>query len=154
VYRDAAHTIEAPEESNGNHAYIVSIGTTYYIRIWGITEFNTGEQLTVKIGWTDTLDNDQTTIFNNIPVQQTAGTKYLDVTWTIPTNAKFRTTTTVHYTKKPGPDYLATGQMSNIGHMHVVPDFLQGSIGAIIALFASYFTHQLMKRRNCAHACS
>ena len=138
VYTDAAHTTEAPSESGGNHAYLTNIGSTYYIRIWGITEFNTGNSITVKIG---------TTEFNNVPVQETSGTRYADVTWTVPASSQLGTTITVHY-RGSHPEYVASGQMTNVGHMFVVPEVLQGTAGIIVALIAAYSTYQMARRRT------
>ncbi len=148
VYVDSAHTTEAPKAGPNGDTYFVIIGNTYYIRVLGITEFNTGDKITVKIGWTNTSGGGETTQFNNVPVQESGGVKYVDVTWTVPSNAKVCTTATVHYTKKPGPEYVAQGQISNIGHMHIIPETLLGTIGAILALFAGLGLFLLPKKNK------
>jgi hypothetical protein len=139
VYTDAAHTTEAPSQSGGNHAYLTNIGGTYYIRIWGITQFNTGDKITVKIG---------TTTFYNVLVQDSSGTRYADITWTVPANSEFGTTVNVKYRGETGPEYVVGGQMSNVGHMHIVPEVLQGTVGMTVALIAAYSIYQIARRRT------
>jgi len=68
VYTDTWGGSEAPTDAQGK--YLVVIGQTYYIRVLGITEFNVGDQLIVKIGWTDTGGVAQTTFFSNVPAEQ------------------------------------------------------------------------------------
>ena len=146
VYTDTWGGSEAPKDSKGT--YYVTIGNTYYIRITGITEFDTGTLLQVKIGWTDDTDTSQTTVINDVPVNELSdGTKYVDVEWTVPPNAKVCTTTTVHYKGDSGPDYIATGQISNIGHMHVIPVTLLGTAGALSALLAGLGLYLLPKKK-------
>ena len=116
---------EAPKGGPKGDTYFVNPDATYHIRVWNITEFNTGELLTVKICWTNTSDMSQTTFFYDVPVMEDSdGVRYVEVTWTVPSNAKICTTSTVHYTQKPGEEYVAAGQISGTGHMHVIPEVL------------------------------
>ena len=140
---------EAPKGGPEGDTYFVNPDATYHIKIWNITEFGTEVLLTVKIRWTDTSNKSQTTFFYDVPVMEDlSGVKYVEVTWTIPSNAKIYTTSVVHYTQKPGPDYVATGQVSNIGHMHIIPELLIGTIGAILALFGAFGIFRLPKTRK------
>lgn len=136
VYTDT--WVEAPKGGPNGDTYFVNPGATYHIRVWGITEFNTGDLLTVKICWKDTSDTSQTTWFYNVPVLEDSGIKYVQVTWTVPSDAKICTTSTVHYTQQSTPEYVAAGQISNTGHMHIIPESLIGTIGTILALFAAF----------------
>jgi len=146
--------VEAPKGGPNGDTYFVYPDATYHIRVWNITEFSTGALLTVKIGWTDTSNMSQTAFFYNVSVKEDSdGVRYVEVTWTIPSNAKICTTSTVHYTQKPGPDYVAAGQISSTGHMHIIPELLIGTIGAILALFGAFGIFTLPKTRktsNCA----
>lgn len=140
---------EAPKGGPKGDTYFVTPDATYHIRVWDITEFSKGALLTVKICWTNTSDMSQTTFFYNVTVMEDpSGVKYLEVTWIVPSNAKICTTSTVHYTQKPGPDYVATGQISNTGHMHIIPELLIGTIGAILALFGAFGIFRLPKTRK------
>jgi len=130
---------EAPKGGLEGDTYFVNIGTTYHIQVWNITEFDKENLLTVKISWTDDSNINQTTFFNDVPVMEdSGGVKYVEVEWTIPLKAKICTTSTVHYTQKPGPDYVVAGQISNIGHMHIVLESVLGTIGLILALFGAF----------------
>jgi len=137
---------EAPKGGPNGDTYFVTPGATYHIRVWNITEFSTGAFLTVKIGWTNTSDMSQTTFFYDVLVMEDSdGVRYVEVTWTVPLNAKICTTATVHYTQKPGPDYVVTGQISSIGHMHIIPEVLLGTIGTIFALFGAFGIFKLRR---------
>jgi len=150
VYVDSARNTEAPKGGPHGDTYFVTIGITYYIRVLEITEneFNTGDLITVKIGWNDTSGTSQTTWFTNVPIQESGGVKYVDVDWSVPLNAKICTTATVHYRKDSGPDYVARGQISTVGHMHIIPQTLLGTIGAILALFAGLGLYLLPKKNK------
>ena len=78
VYTDT--WVEAPKNGPNGDTYLVNPTATYHIRVWNITEFNTGDLLTVKICWTDNTDTSRTTFFHNVPVLETGGIKYVDVT--------------------------------------------------------------------------
>ena len=143
VYTDT--WAEAPKDGPGD-TYFVNIGSTYHIQVRGITEFSTGELLTVKICWTDSSNTSQTTFFYDVPViEDLGGVKYVEVTWPVPSEAKICTTSTVHYTQKPGPEYVAAGRISKTGHMHIIPEFLLGTIGVIVALFGAFGVFMLPK---------
>jgi hypothetical protein len=147
VYTDTWGGIEAPKDEKGT--YYVEIGKTYYIRISGITEFNTGDFVTVKISWTDAnTGNGETSFIYNVEVKESDGIKYVDVDWTVPTNAKICETSTVHYRGNSGPEYVASGQISQVGHMHVIPTTFLGSIGALSAIFASLGLHKILKKKK------
>ena len=147
VYTNA--WVEAPKGGPNGDTYFVTPGATYHIRIWNITEFSKGALLTVKIGWTNTSDMSQTTFFYDVPVMEDSdGVRYVEVPWTVPLNAKICTTATVHYTQKPGPEYVATGQISNTGHMHIIPEVLLGTIGTIFALFGAFGIFKLRRTRR------
>lgn len=138
VYIDTWGGTEAPKDGPKSDTHLIEIDNTYYIVVFGITEFNVGDLLTIKIGWTDTTDNAQTTTFLNIPVEECVGSgeKYVNVPpWSVPSNAKICTTCTVHYTNPDSPEYVASGQASTIGHTHIIPLTPLGTIGTILALF-------------------
>jgi hypothetical protein len=148
VYVDTWGSTEAPRGGPNGDTYFVSIGTTYYIRVFEITEFDKGDILQVKIGWTNSSGLGQTTVFNNVLVKESGGVEHVDVAWTVPSNTKVCTTATVHYTQKPGPDYIASGQVSNIGHMHIITETFLGTIGAILALFVGFGLYLLPKKNK------
>ena len=133
VYTDNWGGTEAPKDAQGK--YLVLVGQTYYLRITGITEFDVDDQLTIKIGWTDTDGNSQTTWISPIPVQ-TGGVA--DFEWTIPLNAQVCLTCTVHYRGDKGPDYVCGQLTGPPGHMHVIPENPLGTIGSILALFLGF----------------
>lgn len=139
VYVDTWDGVEAPKVGPKD-TYIVFIGYTYYIRLVNITEFETEDQLVIKIGWTDVTGVERTTLFVDVPVNEKIdGTKYVDVpAWIVPQDAKICTTCTVHYTRSDAPDYVARGQASTIGHMHIIPETILGTIGAILSCFAGF----------------
>jgi hypothetical protein len=148
VYTDTWGGTEAPKEPpQGN--YLVFRGQTIYIRIWNVTEVLARELVTIKIGWTDTNGNSQTTFFYNVPVleDEQSGVRYIDVpAWTTPSNAKICTTSTVHY-RYGNDEYVAAGQMSNIGHMHfVVPEVPFGPITSIAATILALYAYMRIKR--------
>lgn len=150
VYIDTWGSTEAPKDGPKGDTYLIETDNTYYIVVFGITEFNVGDLLTIKIGWTDTAGNGQTTFFHNVPVEEyvSPGEKYVNVPpWTVPSNGKICTTCTVHYTNPDSPDYVASGQASTIGHMHAIPMTLLGTIGTILALFAGF---TVFSRRKCS----
>jgi len=144
VYTDATRTILAPNDGN---TYNVTIGFTYYFRIMHITEFNTGDKLTIKIGWKDVFDVSHTTYLYNIEVLETSGHKYVDFTWTIPIEAKISTTGTVHYRGDSGPDYLAKGETRPVAHIHFIPETPLGTIGPILALVGGLIAFPTFKKR-------
>lgn len=151
VYVDTWNGTEAPKEGPKGDTYFIEIDTTYYIVIFGITEFNVGDLLTIKIGWTNTAGNGQTTFFHNVPVEEyvSSGEKYVNIpAWTVPSNAKICTTCTVHYTNPDSPDFIAYGQASTIGHMHIIPLAPLGIIGTILALFAGLTIFSLLKHKR------
>lgn len=124
IYVDTWGGTGAPKGGPKGDTYFIEIDTTYYIVVFGITEFDVGDLLTIKIGWTDIEDSGQTTTFQNVPVEEfvSSGEKYVNVPpWTVPSNAKICTTCTVHYTNPDSPEYIASGQASTIGHMHIIP---------------------------------
>lgn len=134
VYIDTWGGTEAATNKHGT--YMVNIGLTYYIRIWNVTEFNTHTKLTVKIGWTDVMNTSRTDFFDDVEVQETMGIRHLDVAWTVPLEAMICTTGTVHYKNNnpKSPDYVAKGQMSQVGHMHFISETAIGTLGPILAL--------------------
>jgi len=146
VYTDT--WVEAPKNGPNGDTYLVNPTATYHIRVWNITEFNTGDLLTVKICWTDNTDTSRTTFFHNVPVLETGGIKYVDVTWTVPADGKICTTCTVHYTQAGTPEYVAIGLISNIGHMHIIPESLIGTIGTLLALFGAFSIFILPKTKK------
>lgn len=137
VYEDTWGGIEA-QKSDPKQTYQVLVGFTYYIRLVNITEFDVGELLTLKIGWTDVNGTSRTTFFFEVPVKEMPDeTRYVDVpAWVVPRDGKVCTTCTVHYTQDGFPDYVAQGQASTIGHMHIIPETLLGTISAVLACFA------------------
>lgn len=152
VYVDTWGGTEAPKGGPKGDTYFIGTDTAYYIVVLGITEFDVGRLLTIKIGWTDTAGNDQTTTFQNVPVDECVGSgeKYVNVPpWTVPANAKIGTTCTVHYTNPDSPEYVASGQVSTIGHMYFIPLTPLGTIGTLLALFAglSIFSRGKRKRK-------
>ena len=146
VYTDT--WVEAPQGGPHGDTYLVIPGATYHIRVWNITEFNTGDLLTVKICWTDNTNASRTTFFYNVPVLEMTGIKYVDVTWTVPADGKICTTCTVHYTQAGTPDYVAIGLISNIGHMHIIPETLLGTLGTLLALFGAVTLFLLPKTKK------
>jgi len=146
VYTDTS--VEAPQGDPHGDTYLVNPGATYHIHIWNITEFNTGDLLTVKICWTDNTNASRTTFFHNVPVLETGGIKFVEVDWTVPADGKICTTCTVHYTQAGTSEYIAIGLISNVGHMHTVPETLLGTIGTLLALFGAvslFFVHKTKK---------
>lgn len=137
VYEDTWGGIEAPKE-DPNETYKVVVGFTYYIQLVNITEFDVGELLTIKIGWTSVNGTARTTFFFDVPVlEKPDGTRYIDVpAWVVPRDGKVCTTCTVHYTQTGSPDFIAQGQASTIGHMHIIPETLLGTVSVVLACFA------------------
>ena len=137
VYEDTWGGLEALK-AGPNEAYQVIVGFTYYIRLVNVTEFDVGELLTIKIGWTSVNGTSRTTFFFDVPVlEKPDGTRYIDVpAWVVPRDGKVCTTCTVHYTKDGFPDFVAQGQVSTIGHMHIIPETLLGTISVVLAGFA------------------
>lgn len=148
VYTDTWGGTEAPKDVHGT--YHVTIGNTYYIRIWDITEFTTDTLLTIKIGWKDVTNASRTDFFYDVPVKETSGKRYVDIAWTVPNDAKICTTATVHYKGQDPltPDYLARGQISNIGHMHIIFETPLGTIATTLALFTCLGVFALTKKRQ------
>lgn len=147
VYTDATRTTLAPNDGN---TYNVTIGFTYYFRIWGITEFNKGDMLTIKIGWEDMWSTDHTTFLYDIEVLETGGTKYVDFSWTIPLQAKICSTGTVHYRMLPPPagsEYLAKGATKPVAHIHFIPETSLGTLGPILALIGGLIAFPHFKKR-------
>lgn len=149
VYMDTWGGVEAPK-SGPKETYMVLTGFTYYIRLVNITEFDTGELLTIKIGWTDVNGTARTTFFVDVPVNEKPdGTRYVDVpAWVVPSDAKVCTTCTVHYTRSGDPDYVARGQVSTIGHLHVIPETFLGTIGSMLVCFAGFGVLLARKRSS------
>ncbi len=146
VYTDTWGGIEAlTEPPQGN--YLVFPGQTIYIRIWNVTEVSAEKFVTIKIGWTDTNGNSQTMFFYDVQVLEQFGVRYIDVpAWTAPSNAKICTTSTVHY-RYGNNEYVAAGQMSNIGHMHfVVPEVPFGPITSLAATILALYAYMRIKR--------
>jgi hypothetical protein len=139
VYIDSSHTTEAPLFGTSEDTYAVIVGETYYIRVLGITQFDLGALLHVKIGWTDIYDHGQTTDFYNVKVKQLGDDLYVDVEWTVPSDAKICTTAAVKYRANDDspPEYVVKGQVNNIGHMHVVPELPLGTLMAVMASMAA-----------------
>ncbi|UCG45131.1 MAG: hypothetical protein JSV58_07125 [Candidatus Bathyarchaeota archaeon] len=137
VYEDTWGGVEA-QKAGPQGTYEVIRGLTYYIRLVGITEFGVGELLTIKIGWTDINWTSRTTFFFDVPVlEMPNGTRYVDVpAWDVPRDGKVCTTCTVHYTMEGFPDYVAQGQASTTGHMHIIPETLFGTLSMVLTCFA------------------
>jgi hypothetical protein len=144
VYTDTWGGTEASKEQNGN--YLVLTEETYYIRIMGVTEVPTGSKVIIKIGWTDTNDVQQTEFFNDVPVLEDSGVRYIDVpAWTTPSSAQICTTSTVHYVYDH--EYVSAGQMSSVGHTHfVVPEVPLGSLGSLVATVIALYVYMRAKR--------
>jgi len=147
VYTDPARTTLAPNDGN---TFDVVIGFTYYYRIWGITEFNTGDKLTIKIAWKDAWDVDHTDFIPDVEVLESGVTKYVDFTWTVPLTAKICTTGTVHYRMLPPPagsEYLAKGVTRPVAHLHYIPETHLGTLGPMLALLTGLVAFPLFRKR-------
>lgn len=146
VYTNSGRTSLAPKDSKGK--YIVNIGSPYYIRVKGITEFKAGTYVMVKVCWIDNLGKAQTTVYKNILVQKSGCTLYVDVTWTVPSSAKVGETGTVHYSciDGKGPDYVASGACKP-GHFFVVPENNLGPLGALGAGALAMVAFATIKKR-------
>jgi len=148
VFSDTWGGTLAPTDGN---KFNVTIGQTYYIRIWGITEFETDDKLTIKIGWKDIRGADQTDFFYDVPVKEMDETKYADVPpWTAPLDAKIHSTGTVHYGIHPGRDYLARGETKPVAHIFFIPENAFGTIGSLLALLTGFGGFVLVKKRTTA----
>jgi len=148
VYIDTWGGIEANKGGPNGDTYFVARDTTYYIRVFGITEFNKGDLLTVKICWKMVFGSpsmghviNQTTFFYDVPVMEDLdGVKYVDVAWTVPSSAKISSTSIAYYA-----EFLVAGRISNIGYMHIIPELLLGTVCAILALFGAFGIFKLRK---------
>ncbi len=151
VYYDSGYT--DPVNRNEHGQFEVLPGDTVYIQIAGITEFEEGDEIIVKICWDHTKTIPATVKnltsgagFNltgvgdaDSPIPWIVG-NFDDGNYSIP----YCETMTVHYTRKPGPDYLTTppeydakGQMSTVAHLHSVPENPVGTLGTLLVVLAT-----------------
>jgi len=166
VYTDSSYTPLAPWDSCGgpggkNAHFAVMNGEIVYIQISGITEFTVGQTITVEIDveiggvehkktWTKTVKNLASGnggigVGDHLdPITWTVGT-FDDGTYPIP----YCTTFPVKYRALTGGDkIIATGILSQIGHMHVIPDLPFGILAAIGACFAGLGAFRLRRRKD------
>jgi hypothetical protein len=157
VYTDAGYTTLAPTDSHG--FYLVGPGQTVYIQIVGITEFSLGAGVLVKISydgyvrsWTKTVKT-----LTSGQLGNGVGDASDSIIWTVGefdggvyVEIPFCTTLTVHYKNSSGtgPDYVSSGIISTIGHIHVVPETSLGTIGSLLGLFAALGVFVLTKQRK------
>lgn len=166
VYINPSYTTLAPWDSCGggsgtNAHFAVMNGDVVYIQISGITEFSLGETITVEIDvniggvehkktWTRTVKNLASGnggigVGDHLdPIEWTVGT-FDDGTYLIP----YCTTFPVKYIAITGGEkHIAAGILSQLGHMHVIPDLPLGILAAIGACFAGLGVFRLRKRNN------
>jgi hypothetical protein len=149
VYTDTGYKSEATLDGKGH--YLVDIGSTYYIRILGITEFNKDDHVMVKVCWKDTSGTKKTTVYTDVSIKELDGTRYVDVTWTVPPEAKVCETGTVHYKKNDGKgtEYVAAGATTTKpGHFHVIPENYLGPLGVFGAGALAIVAFATIKRRS------
>lgn len=144
VYTDPHYTNEAPISEGHNRMYLVVLNQTIYIQIANITEFGEGETLIVKVGW-----EDHAKTFNGVQVSRfTSPTEHdgwlgINVAWTVGDfddgylDIPYSETLTVHYKDIDGREYVASGLMSRVGHIFVVPEAPLGTMAFLVAPLAA-----------------
>jgi len=161
VYTDAGYTTLAPMEPHpgGNGGYLVGPGQTIYIQIAGITEFSIGASVLVKISYNGYVKT-WTKIVKSLTSGQLGdgvGDASDPIIWSVGefdggvyVDIPFCTTLTVHYKdiSGTGPDYVASGIISTVGHIHVIPETPLGTIGPLLGLFAALGVVVLTKQRK------
>lgn len=157
-YEHPAHL--APTDQHG--FYEVYPGLWVYIQIAGITEFGSGDLVQVKISYSTYVKT-----WNNVEVHTLtsgAGQGTLGVgdasaplEWQVGwfdegvyIQIPYCETLTVHYkdASGSGPEYVTGGVMTQVGHLHSIPETPWGAIGTLTALFAGVFAFTLVKKRK------
>jgi hypothetical protein len=144
VYSDSGYANLVAQDANGR--YEVLPGTTVYIKISGITEFEPGDEITVKIGWDHTKHITGVFVKNGDyvgdavdPLEWEVG-DFDDGFFDIPAS----NTLTVHYKGLTGPDYITVVEVEaspeiKTAHMHVIPEIpVLGTLGMILTMFTGF----------------
>ncbi len=149
IYLDQEHTNELTPSTqyDAKPHYLLAIGRgPYYFVITGITEFPEGTPLNIKIGYKDT-SGPATAFIGPVNLLSDGSVAF---EWTVPPNAMFCTTGTVHYYNKDvvKGEFIAQNPFAIIPSIfHVIPENYLGSIGALGAGALALVAFITIKRR-------
>lgn len=165
VYYDSGYT--NPVVRNAQGQFEVLPGDTVYLQIAGITEFEEGDEIIVKICWnfTEVIPATVKNLTSGAGIHQIGvGDADDPIPWTVGYfngtyyPIPYCNTMTVHYTMKPGPDYVsippsydANGRMSTSAHLHSVPENPVGTLGALLAVLATLGVFMAKGRKTPVH---
>lgn len=160
VYTDAGYNTLAPTGQPPG-AFVVLPGQTVYIQIAGITEFNVGDSVLVKICWqthVKTLTMTVEILTSGHPGARGVGDAAHPIAWTVGEfddgyfDIPYCETMTVHYKKSSGssPDYVAQGLLASVGHMHAIPETPFGTITPLLVLFVALGVFVAVKQKKLA----
>jgi len=118
-----------------------------------------GDTVEVKVCYTDTSGQPACTVLGTTVVQAGDDGGWFEIgSWIVPSDAKVCTTTTVHFYKvdtdgkKDGEEWVAGGQILEVGHMHVIPEVTFGILGSLIVCMAALVAFSGLHKKNSMHA--
>jgi len=135
-----------PQDEHG--MYEVYPGQTVYISIVGILEPYAWVQVRVSYGETGATV---------LGIFEVVGGMVGPIEWTVPGEAEICNTYVVQYRNALAPSSTHIAALPSItrlipGHLHIVPEYPIGTLGAIAILFASFGIYQLTKSRRAVPA--
>jgi hypothetical protein len=161
AYSDSSYTTLLPIDSNAGGSWVVLNGQTVYIQIAGITEFSVGQSIEVSLGTpygavilgTFTVKTLSSGAGNGLTGVGDAANR---ISWVVgdingvTVNIPYCTTITVHYRSAAGGEtYVASGILTGgQNHLHVVPEYILGTAGALISVAAAVGGFALIRRRK------
>jgi hypothetical protein len=157
-----------PTDSNAGGSWMVHNGETIYLQIAGIpeTEFGLGEFVEVRIGYTDAGGVKHTQYLGTHLVkilvsgagegQPGVGDSFYSISWIVGVfecqviYVPYCSICNVEYRSVTGDKvYVASGTLAGgQNHLHVVPEFIFGTAGALMSVAAAAGVFALAKRRK------
>jgi hypothetical protein len=155
-----------PTDSNAGGSWMVHNGDHIYIQIAGITEFAVEERIQVWIGYTDAGGVKHTAYLGTRTVkilvsgagegQPGVGDSFYSISWIVGVfecqviYVPYCSICNVEYRSVTGDKvYVASGTLAGgQNHLHVVPEFIFGTAGALMSVAAAAGVFALAKRRK------
>jgi hypothetical protein len=164
AYSDSAYTNPLPQDSSAGGSWVVINGETVYLQIAGITEFSLGQSIEVSLGTpygavilgtftVKTLTSGAGSGLVGVgdtanPINWLVGD--LDNDGDTDVEIPYCTTITVHYRSAAGGEtWVASGMLiGGANHLHVIPEYILGTAGALMSFAAAVGVFTLAKRRK------
>jgi len=163
IYTDDDYEHPADLAPTDEHGFFEAVlNQLVYIQIAGITEFESGDLVQVKIsynGYVKTWTNVEVHILTTGGGQGTLGVgdASAPLGWQVGwfdggvfVEIPYCETLTVHYKDATGtgPEYVAGGTIKSVGHLHVIPENPLGTIGPLMASLVGIIAFALVKKRT------